>query len=82
MNYCGVTFENIKFTCDMSPLKQNRYCPGSGIPIHSVNKTMYKEHSAILILPWNIKTEVIKQFNDYGIGAKKFITTIPELEIT
>ena len=82
LNYCGVTFESIKFTCDMSPLKQNRYCPGSGIPIHSVNKTMYKEHSAILILPWNIKTEVIKQFNDYGIGAKKFITTIPELEIT
>jgi SAM-dependent methyltransferase len=82
LNYCNVTFDSIKFTCDMSPLKQNRYCPGSGIPIYSANKTIYKEHSAILILPWNIKAEVIKQFNDYGIGAKRFITTIPELEIT
>ena len=43
---------------------------------------MYDKYSDILILPWNIKDEIIKQFNDYGIGAKKFITTIPELEIT
>ena len=79
LNYCGVTYKDIKFTSDMSPLKHNRYCPGSGIPIYSVDKIMYDKYSDILILPWNIKTEIIKQFNEYEIGTKKFVTTIPEL---
>ena len=79
LNYCGVTYKDIKFTSDMSPLKHNRYCPGSGIPIYSVDKIIYDKYSDILILPWNIKTEIIKQFNEYKIGTKKFITTIPEL---
>jgi hypothetical protein len=81
LNYCGVTYKDIKFTSDMSPLKHNRYCPGSGIPIYSVDKIIYDKYSDILILPWNIKTEIIKQFNEYKIGTKKFITTIPELMV-
>lgn len=81
LNYCGVSHRDIEFTCDMSPLKQNRYCPGSGVPIYSVNEKFYKKYETILILPWNIKNEIIKQFENKGLHNKKFITAIPRFEI-
>ena len=63
------------------PSLDNIYYAGSGNPIYSVDKIIYDKYSDILILPWNIKTEIIKQFNEYEIGTKKFITTIPELSV-
>ncbi|MDA8699836.1 class I SAM-dependent methyltransferase [Amylibacter sp.] len=79
LNYCGLTHQHIKFTSDMSPLKENRYCPGSGIPVYTVDKKIYRDTPSILIFPWNIKDEIIKQFDSYGLKNKNFITAIPKM---
>lgn len=81
LNYCGIGTEFIEFTVDKNPLKQNTYLPGSRIPVFGIEKIIEYKPDYLVILPWNIKEEIIKQESVLRNWGGKFVTFIPELEI-
>lgn len=82
LNYCGVKNYMIDFVVDASPHKQGKYLPGSHIPIIN-ERLIKKEHpDFIIILPWNIKDEIMRQLNYIRDWDSKFIIPIPKLEVS
>lgn len=81
LNYCGIKTDFIDYTVDRSPYKQNNYLPGSHIPIYAPDKISETQPNYVLILPWNLKDEIISQMKHIGTWGGKFITLIPEVEI-
>ncbi|MBL8025657.1 MAG: methyltransferase domain-containing protein [Fibrobacteres bacterium] len=81
LNYCGVRTDFIEYTVDRNPAKQNRYLPGTHIPIYTPEKIMKTKPDYVLILPWNIKDEVMQQMNGIKKWGGKFVVAIPELQI-
>ena len=81
LNFAGVKAEQIDFVVDRSPLKKDRYLPGSHIPI--VDESVLKEEKPdyIIILPWNITDEVSTQLEYSRAWGAKFVTAIPELSV-
>ena len=61
LNYCGVRTDFLDYTVDRSPHKQGTYLPGTRIPVHAPEKIFETKPDYVLILPWNIKDEVIEQ---------------------
>jgi hypothetical protein len=81
LNYCGIRTDFIDYTVDRSPLKQNRFLPGTHIPVFDPDKIRETKPDFIFILPWNIKDEIIHQMAYVHEWGCKFITVIPHLEI-
>lgn len=80
LNYAGVKRDLIPFVCDAAPSKQGRFMPGSHIPILPPERLLQAKPDYVLILPWNIATE-IKEQNDTSKGSlKKFFVAVPELK--
>jgi len=80
-NYCGIRGDFIKYVVDMSPFKQGRYLPGSRIFIEHPERIRESKPDYILILPWNIKNEVMDQLFFIRAWGGKFIIPIPELKV-
>ena len=76
LNYCGINKDLIKFVCDAAKSKQNKYLPGSHIQIKEPIKLYEKKIDYILILPWNIKDEIIKQHNSLSKKGVIYFTAI------
>jgi hypothetical protein len=81
MNYAGVRTDLISFVVDRNPAKQGKYMPGSRIPIVSEDRLQGVKHDYVVILPWNLKTEVIEQLNYIRSWGGQFVTAVPELRI-
>lgn len=81
LNYCGVKDGLIDYVCDLSPFKQGLYLPGSHIPIVSPDVLTETKPDFIVIFPWNIKEEVVKQLHYVREWDAKFVVAIPKLEI-
>ncbi len=82
-NYCGIKGTDlIKFIVDLSPHKQNKFLPGSHIPV--VNEEMLKEEKPdyIIIIPWNLKDEITSQLSYIREWGGKFVIFVPELSIS
>jgi SAM-dependent methyltransferase len=80
LNYCGIKSDIIDFVVDASPHKQNKFLPLSHIPIVSEERIKKERPDYILILPWNLRDEIIEQLSyakEWGTG---FITVIPEFK--
>ena len=67
--------------CDRSESKQNKYLPGSKIPIYHPNKILSEKPDLVIIFPWNISNEVINELDVIRSWGGKFVVTIPELEV-
>lgn len=81
LNYAGIKPDLLAFVCDAAPSKQGKFLPGSHIPIFPPTAIKEKQPDFVLILPWNLQTEVIAQL-DYVKGwGGKFVTAIPDLKI-
>ncbi len=78
VNYCGVRNDFIDYCVDKSPYKQNRYLPGVHIPIVGPEKIAETKPDYVLILPWNIKTEVMEQMKHVRSWGGKFVVAIPK----
>jgi hypothetical protein len=78
LNYCGIGTELIEYTVDRNPYKQGRYLPGSHIPIHAPEKIMETRPDYILILPWNLKDEILTQMGEARAWGAQFIIPIPK----
>jgi SAM-dependent methyltransferase len=81
LNYCGIKNDLIKFVVDKSPHKQNKYLPGSHIPIVSEDILRAERPDYIIILPWNIKDEVMEQMSFIRDWGGKFVIPIPKFEV-
>ncbi|PIQ90251.1 MAG: SAM-dependent methyltransferase [Candidatus Omnitrophica bacterium CG11_big_fil_rev_8_21_14_0_20_41_12] len=81
LNYCGIRKDFIDYVVDMNPYKQGRYLPGSRIFIEYPEKIKETKPDYILILPWNIKDEVMEQLSFIRGWGGKFIVSIPELKV-
>jgi len=81
LNYCGIRTDFIEFTVDRSPHKQGRFLPGSHIPILVPEAILERKPDYILILPWNIKDEIVQQLSHVAQWGGKFVVPIPELRV-
>jgi SAM-dependent methyltransferase len=81
LNYCGIGTDFLDFTVDRNPYKHGRFTPGMRIPIHDVGAIDAAKPDYILILPWNLRHEIIRQMHHVGTWGGKFIVPIPEVEL-
>jgi len=82
LNYCGIKgTELIEYVADASPFKQGFYLPGSRIPIVEPQRIFLDKPDLIIIFPWNIKNEIMKQLESVREWGGKFVIPIPELEV-
>ena len=81
LNYCGIRQDFLDYTVDASPHKQGLYLPGTHIPIYSPEKIFETRPDYILILPWNLKAEIMEQMADIRQWGGKFVTPIPEVQV-
>ncbi|AZO96315.1 methyltransferase domain-containing protein [Halocella sp. SP3-1] len=81
LNYCGVGIDFLDYTVDKNPYKQGKYLPGTHIPIFSPEKFKETKPDYVIILPWNLKEEIIQQINYIKEWNGKFIVLIPEVEV-
>lgn len=79
LNFCGINTDLIPFTVDLSPHKQGHYLPGSHIPIYAPEKILQYKPDYLLILPWNLKTEIQKQMAFIKDWGGKFVLPIPQV---
>ncbi len=81
LNYCGVRTDFIEYTVDRSPHKQGRFLPGTRIPIHAPERIMETRPDYVLILPWNLKEEIMEQMSGIREWGGRFVVPIPELKV-
>lgn len=82
LNYCGLKGNDlINFVVDASPHKQNKYLPGSQIPIYSKEKIYEYKPDYIIILPWNLKDEIMDDLSFVRDWGCRFVVFIPKLTI-
>jgi len=82
MNYAGIRPDLIPFVVDRNPAKQGKYIPGSRIPIAAEAQLRRSMPDYVVILPWNLKAEVMQQLEYVKAWGGKFVTAVPDLEIT
>lgn len=79
LNYAGVRPDLLPYVVDLNPAKQGRYLPGSRIPIVTEDVLRKERPDYVLILPWNIKTEVMQQLDYIRDWGGQFVTAVPSL---
>ena len=81
LNYCGIRTDFIDYTVDRSPHKQDHFLPGTHIPIHHPDKIKETKPDYLLILPWNLKDEIMEQMAHIRDWGGRFIIPIPEVTV-
>ena len=81
LNYCGIRTDFLDYTVDANPHKQNLFLPGTHIPIKHPDQIRIDKPDYILILPWNIKEEIMEQLSFVQTWGGKFIIPIPCVEV-
>ena len=78
LNFCGVRADLIEATVDRSPHKQGRYLPGVRIPVRAPEDLVAARPDFVLILPWNLREEVVGTMSVVRDWGGKFVVPIPE----
>lgn len=81
LNYCGIGKDLIEYTVDRSPYKQGRFLPGSHIPIYHPDRIRETRPDYVVILPWNLKDEIMEQLRFIREWGGRFVVPIPKLSI-
>jgi SAM-dependent methyltransferase len=81
LNYCGIGTDFLDFTVDRNPYKHGRYTPGMHIPIYPVAAIDEARPDYLMILPWNLKNEIVTSMRYVGDWGCKFIVPIPTVEV-
>jgi len=82
LNYAGIRSDLISFVVDKNPAKQNKFMPGSRIPILAEINLKQTQPDYVVILPWNLKDEVTDQLSYIKTWGGRFVTAIPSLEVS
>ena len=81
LNYCGIRTDFVEYTVDRNPYKHGRFLPGTHIPIFDPEKIKETRPDYLLILPWNLKDEIMGQMAEIRAWGGQFVIPIPALEI-
>jgi SAM-dependent methyltransferase len=81
LNYCGIRTDMIDFATDLNPHKQGRYLPGTRIPIKAPEAIREARPDYVLILPWNLKDEIVEQLSFIREWDGKFLVRVPQLTV-
>lgn len=81
LNYCAIRTDFLDYTVDRNPYKHGRYLPGTHVPIFAPERIRETRPDYLLILPWNLKDEIIKQNSFIREWGGKFVVPIPEVRI-
>lgn len=81
LNYCGIRTDFLDYTVDRNPYKHGKFTPGTHIPILPPETINATQPDYILILPWNIKDEIIEQLAHVRDWGARFVVPIPEVKI-
>jgi hypothetical protein len=81
LNHCGIRSDLLAYTVDRSPVKQGKFLPGTHIPIYSPDHLAETRPDFILVLPWNLRTEITEQLEYVRQWGGRLVFPIPELDI-
>ena len=81
LNYCGIRTDFIDYTVDRSPHKQEHFLPGTHIPIYHPDRIKETKPDYLIILPWNLRDEIIEQMAHIRDWGGQFVVFIPEVKI-
>jgi SAM-dependent methyltransferase len=81
LNYCGIRGDFVDFTVDRSPHKQGNFLPGTRIPIRAPEAIRAARPDYVLILPWNLKDEIVRQMGFIREWGGRFVVPIPEVRV-
>jgi 2-polyprenyl-3-methyl-5-hydroxy-6-metoxy-1,4-benzoquinol methylase len=81
LNYCGIRTDFIDYTVDRSPHKQGMFLPGTHIPIYEPDRIFTTKPDYVLILPWNLKDEIVQQMGGIRAWGGQFVVPIPEVAV-
>ena len=82
LNYCGIRTDFIDYTVDMNPYKQGKFLPGTHIPIYHPDKIAETKPDYVLILPWNLKDEIMQQLSFIRDWGGQFVVPIPTVTVS
>jgi len=82
LNFAGVKSDLLAFVVDKNPAKQAKFMPGSRIPIVDESRLVQERPDFVLLLPWNLKTELKTQLSYIRSWGGKFVTAVPVLEVS
>jgi SAM-dependent methyltransferase len=81
LNYCGIGTDLLQYTVDRSPHKQGRFLPGTHLPIFAPDHVRQTQPDYLVILPWNLRDEIIEEMSYIREWGGKFVIPIPELVV-
>jgi hypothetical protein len=81
MNFAGVRPDLLPYVVDLNPAKQNKYMPGSRIPIVGEAHLREDRPDEVLILPWNLRAEITGQLSYIREWGGRFVTAVPRLTV-
>jgi SAM-dependent methyltransferase len=81
LNHCGIRSDLLAFTVDRSPHKQGMFLPGTHIPIYPPDRIATERPDYVLVLPWNLRTELTEQLSYVHDWGGRLVFPIPALEV-
>jgi hypothetical protein len=81
LNYCGIRSDFLDYTVDRNPYKQGKFLPGSRIPVLPPEQIHVTRPDFVLILPWNLKDEIMGQMAGIREWGGRFVVPIPSLQV-
>lgn len=81
LNYCGIRTDLLPYTVDRSPHKQGRFLPGTHIPVYEPEMINQTRPDYVLILPWNLRDEIMAQMAHIRTWGGQFVVPIPEVQV-
>ncbi len=81
LNYCGIRGDFVDFVVDRSPHKQSLFLPGTHLPILDPSAVTDTKPDYVLILPWNLRDEIMEQMSHARAFGCKFVVPIPETTV-
>jgi hypothetical protein len=77
LNFCGATAADIAMVADRNPHKQSKFLPGTHIPVVSPEELIRARPDYVIILPWNLETEIRRQLDGIKAWGGRFVIPVP-----
>lgn len=81
LNYCGIRSDLLEYTVDRNPYKHGHFTPGTRIPIHDPEVIARDRPDVVLVLPWNLETELTEQLSYVGEWGGQIVYPLPTLHV-
>jgi hypothetical protein len=81
LNACGIDPGLVQYVVDRNPYKQGLVLPGSHLPIHPPERVFETRPDYVLMLPWNLSGEIMRQMRDIEVWGGRFVVPLPSPQV-